>query len=284
MQQHLEKLVPVAAGDDLLKIVSAGRINAIQGAIRALAAGENITTEGAITKLPGHGKVRLCGRREKSPVPRQRRFQVSHSTWAAQVYVGDGAVYWDDGGGSGGGGEVFAEPREPTLDGVLLSGNGGDRPAFDASSVEAGVDYEVTCVFSPYAARVELKKASERPEPGDGWVVFLLARMKFKTAGGALMVLDTFEQVWESDILWAPVPEDGSGGSESSGESGLTGYLLFRVQQQDYGVPSGYYDYYWHKYVDGRWLAKHHATATSEPAAPEGYGDCLQSIPSSYWT
>lgn len=50
MRQYLSKLIPVKAGDDVTKVASASRMNAIMEMLRALARGENIKTGPNMTR------------------------------------------------------------------------------------------------------------------------------------------------------------------------------------------------------------------------------------------
>ena len=232
MQEHLKALTPVTGGEDLREVMTRERVNAIQGAIHALAAGENISTEGGIRKMPGAGRVRLGGARQVPVTPRQGRFQVTHDAGPMRLSVGEGWVYDDGPESDSGAGSVFAEPREVTLGGAAL----GTHPSFSTAAVAVGEEYEVTCVFNTYEARVELNKTDDRPDPGEGWVVFLLARMTFKAAGSGGRCLDWFEQVWESDILWQPGAAAESSGGSSSGGPDVGGNLNLTSRKWHGGV------------------------------------------------
>ena len=145
--------MPEVTGGDLRDIVTVSRINAIQGAIKAL--------EGAPPPSSGRGRSAAIGHRGMRRAGGGGRFIVTHNVDNDRLYVREGWVA-----------AAGAVPFEPTLDDVVLS----DNPYFDIASGKSG-DYEVVCYYTDTAARVELLKDSDEPDLEGAEEVFYLAKV-----------------------------------------------------------------------------------------------------------
>lgn len=66
MRELLRELEPVKAGDDILDVCRASRMNAMMEAIKRLAAGANLEVSGGIYKSATEGSVSIYGRKQEA--------------------------------------------------------------------------------------------------------------------------------------------------------------------------------------------------------------------------
>jgi len=164
--------MPDVTGGDLRDILTTTRINAIQGAIKALEGGPAGGGRGRSATIAHRGPMRAGD---------GGRFIVTHNVSNDRLYVREG---WVAAAGT--------DPFEPKLDGKVLSEN----PYFDIKSGKSG-DYEVVCYYTGTAARVALLKDSDEPDLQGDEEVFYLAKVNID---GKVVPIT---QYWRSDIVMA---------------------------------------------------------------------------------
>lgn len=218
MQNFLSKLTPITSGS-WKQWLTRGRMNAIQDAIKALAAGDNIATTGELRRAHGVGGISLGVRRQRLERRVGRRFPVTYDAVNQRLYVGVGGVF------SAKTGEDHQSVKSffPTLDSKSLV----DLPYWDVSDKDPDTAYNVWCLVDQYyAAKMVLEKDEETLEFELNENAYLIATITWKSEGGKLVV-DDLTQFWESDIpqfYGSGDTHSDSGGSESSGsDSGSSG-------------------------------------------------------------
>lgn len=102
MKRYLDKFKEVPHGASIRNVITREWVEAVQGSIRALSNGENISTEGGVTRNVGDGRVRLGSRPRFQPLGRagsRLRFEflgISKSAAGVwQVRVGPGVVNYN---------------------------------------------------------------------------------------------------------------------------------------------------------------------------------------------
>jgi hypothetical protein len=201
MEEFLRELTPVQPGDQVTKVASSRRINAMQALLVALA--------GKASERAGSD-----GGRVKERLQRRPRFNVWFHADSQRLYVTEGMVAVAMAGSP----DSVIRPMEPTLDGTPLREN----PYWSIADKEVGADYEVICIFDPEKARMVLHKKDDELELEDDERPWLIATVTFKTVG-AKKGIEELDQRWSCDIPWlsdgtlssSPSTSDGDGDSES---------------------------------------------------------------------
>lgn len=194
MEDHFRDLTPIPAREDVRKIATARRINALQEVVRGL--------WDRIQEIGG-GANRRPGMNRSN---RRPRFQLWFSAEHQRLYLTEGAV------GCGYTCPVtqVTRPIIPKLNGVSLL----DNPYWEAAEFTAGTTYDIVCIFTNTTAKIVYLENGEQPDFEDCDRAWLIASVSFKS-GDAGLQIDEYTSHWSSDI---------PGFSESDGEAQSTGW------------------------------------------------------------
>lgn len=200
----LSKLTPVKRGMSPAQVAAPERIEAIQQALKALWAGENVTTRGGMRVNGGSSGLSL--EPIKAVENRQgHRFTPLFAHGQLRIGLGTVAVGFADGG-------RVIEPYYPKFEGKRL--DAAEAPAKSLADMEEG-DYQIVVIFCFTDGRVKVVRVDEELEKQDDeWVVQVATFTKL--AGGGV---EKVVHKWRSDILICC--GDISCASDSGSDSGM---------------------------------------------------------------
>lgn len=222
MNRFFSKFMDWGRGTKVQRIFTLEWALAVQGAIKALAQGDHISTENGLSLSKGDGRLRLghrltTGSRSK----RGGRFLVSLSDGKIYVSVGTCTTVYDSQMGLPSQ-NAIARPIVPKLEGKTLD----SVPAPRFAAVEEGIEYLVVVQAGEGSGKVLLVKPDDEFKQTECERSVAVARFKLKTVSGKL-VFDTFKQLYASDILWVISNDDlcsiESSDESSQGSSGSVG-------------------------------------------------------------
>ncbi len=169
------------------------------------------------------------------------RYKVFFSQEEQRLYVREGSVIFLDMLSPGSAKPVFPKLADQTIDIPSywsFSGDGGDSPDNTVECVP-DVDYSVVLVLSSEPGHLEFREqSSSGGESGDEEAKIEIATIRFKqVADSEKLVVDDFNQLWESDVIW-PKSESSSSSQPSSSNPSSSALSSSGVSSEESSAPS----------------------------------------------